>query len=112
MIPGRRVALAAATLHADHLLVEADGGGVLHGLIGERSDQIFGQDLGKSGHVVDVFLGIQRGQLAAELGQRVDDLGLHLPHARVEGPEQARGSAADDRQIVDVVVRRARLCHR
>ena len=51
-----------------HRLVE------LRRLLGERFHEILREHLRKAGDVEDVFLGIERGELAAELRQRVDDL--------------------------------------
>ena len=72
-------------------------------LLGQRLHEILRQHLRKAGDVEDVLLGIQRGELAAELRQRVDDLRRRSSHAGVERSEDARRAAADDRDVGEFV---------
>ena len=66
-------------------------------------DEVLGQDLGVAGDVEDPLLRIERRELAAELGQRVDDARAGLAHAGPEGGRQAHRAGADDRDVADVV---------
>ena len=72
-------------------------------LLLERLDQIFGQNLRESAHVEDVFLGVERRELAAELGKGIDDLGGRATHSGIKRGEQPRRTAADDRDVGDRV---------
>ncbi len=63
------------------------------------SREIFGKDLRKSGHIVNVFLGIQREQLSAKLGQAVDDATRHAAQSGIKRGEQSARAAADDRNV-------------
>ena len=62
----------------------------LERLLGQRAHEILRQDLRKAADVEDVLLGIEGGELPAELRQRVDDLRRHAAHAGVEEGEEAR----------------------
>ena len=55
--------------------------------------------VGKPGDVEDRLLRVHRGDLAAELGQRVDHRHPQPAEARVVGGEQARGACADDKEV-------------
>src|SRR5690349_21509358 len=74
-------------LEADHVLAEVDRLAELRLLFGELLHEILGEDLRKTGDVEDVFLGVQRRELSAELRQRVDDLRRRLAHAGIEQSE-------------------------
>jgi hypothetical protein len=82
-----------------YLLPEADDRVVLHGLIDEVAREVLGQDPGEAGDVVDVLLRVERGELAAEDLERVDELDGHLPHAGVKRGEEAGRAAADDEDV-------------
>ena len=56
-----------------------------------------------AGHVEDPLLRIQRRELAAELGQRVDDARGRLAHAGPERGGEAHRAGADDRDVADLV---------
>ena len=68
----------------------------------ELGDQVLGQHARKAPHIVDILLGIERGELAAQLGQRVNDLGAHLAQPGVERPKEARGAAANNSEVVEI----------
>jgi hypothetical protein len=51
---------------------------LLEGLPAVQLDEVLGQDLGVTGDVEDPLLRIERRELAAELGQRVDDARARL----------------------------------
>ena len=56
------------------------------------------------------FSGIERHELAAERGKRVDDPRRGAAHARVEGREEAGGPSADDRDVLQVLLCHVRSC--
>src|SRR5258708_29721670 len=68
-------------------------------MLGEPLHEILCQDLGKSRDVEDVFLGIERGQLAAHLIEVVDQAVRSAAHAGIEGGEQAGRACSDDDDI-------------
>src|SRR5260221_8897107 len=49
-----------------------------------RSHEVPGLDLREARDVVDVLVGVERGELAARLGEAVHDLHLHRAQAGVE----------------------------
>ena len=57
----------------------------------------------KSRDVEDVLLGVQRGELAPQLGQGVDDSRRRAAHASIEQREQAGGTPADDGDVANFV---------
>ena len=85
---------------AQYFLHQADRRRKARSLNDHLGGQVAGQDFGKARHVVDVFFGIEGGQLAAEFGQAVNDLGLHLAHSGIECAEQTDRAAADNGHIV------------
>ena len=91
-------------VEVDDLLVQGQRRAVLHHLLGEVGDQVAGVDFGVAGHVEDVLFGVQCGELPAELGQAVYDFGLHAAQARVVGRVLADRPAADDGDVVYVVL--------
>ena len=99
-------AIAIAPLQSHDFLAEVYLGLPLAELLGHALDQVLGQHLGESGDVEDVFLGIQRGELAAELIERIDDPERRAAHARVETREHAGRAGSDDGDIFEVG------CHR
>jgi hypothetical protein len=56
-----------------HLLLEHNVGAELRALLDEVGGQVPGQHAGQAADVVDVLLGVQRHQLAAEFRQRIDN---------------------------------------
>src|SRR5262249_31274266 len=79
-----------------HLLAEVDVGAVLEALLGAAVDEVLGQDLRVAGDVVDVLLRVDRGDLAAELFQALDDADGSVAMARVvRGGETGRAGAED-----------------
>src|SRR4051794_29539536 len=68
-------------------------------------DKIFRQHSGKSNDVVDVLLGVNRGQRATWFLQGVEDLGAGSAQTGIECRELARRTGSDDRDVVDVVSR-------
>jgi len=91
--------LAVFLFEGDHALVEVHRRPKLRGLLSERLNQVFGQNLRESGDVEDVLLGVKRRELAAKLRQRIDDLRAHAPHASIKPCEKTGRPAADDRDI-------------
>ena len=77
---------------------------LLERLLAQLLDEVLGQHSRVAGHVEDPLLRIQRGELAAELGQRVDDARAGLAHAGPEGRATGpTGPGADDRDVADLV---------
>jgi len=72
-------------------------------LLGQRADQVPGENFRKAGNVEDELLGIERRELAAKFRQRVDDLRRGAPHSGIEQSEDPGGTAADDGEIANVV---------
>ena len=87
----------------DHPLSEKRPRAELARLRGELDHQVLRENLREATDVEDVLLGIQRFQLSAELGQRVDDARGGAAHAGVELGEQSRRPAADDGEVCDLV---------
>ena len=65
----------------------------------EVGDEVAGLDRGVGGDVVDGFLGVEGGALAADFGEGVDEKGAQLEHAALEGGEEADGACADDGDV-------------
>src|SRR5687768_17075290 len=84
-------------------LAEVRGLLELRGLVAQRLHQVLREHLRIARDVEDVFLGVERGQLAAQLGERVDDLRRRTPHSGVEEREEPRGPAADDGDVLHLV---------
>ena len=72
-------------------------------LLAQLVDEVLGEDPPVAGHVEDPLLRIQRRELAAELGQRVDDARGRLAHAGPERGGEAHRAGADDRDVADLV---------
>ena len=68
-------------------------------LVGEIPHQLLRQNARVARHIEDVFLRVQRGELAAKLGQGINDLGRGTAHAGVKQGKQPSGAAADDGQV-------------
>ena len=94
----------AVLLEGDDALVEMHGCAELLGLLELPRHEILREHPRKPGDVKDVLLRVQGGQLAAGLGQRVDDLRRHAAHAGVEKGEEARGAGADNRDVLEFVL--------
>jgi len=75
----------------------------LEGLLGHPLHEVLGEHLRETGHVEDVLLGVQRGELAAHLVEVVDQTAGGTAHARVERAEQPGRAGADNRDIFDVL---------
>ena len=71
----------------------------LRRLLNQRVHQVLGQDFGESTHVEDVFLGVKRRQLPAELRQCIHYLSGGAPHAGIKRGEQPGRTAANDRDV-------------
>src|SRR4029077_18315494 len=71
----------------------------LRRLLDERVDQILRQDLRESPGIEDVLLGVERGELPAQLRQGVDDPRRRTAHSRIKGGEQSGGTAANDGDV-------------
>ena len=110
---GARAQVALVGVQDDEVVLPRDrvGRGLqMHGhvelldrLLAVQLDEVLGQDLGVAGNVEDPLLRIERRELAAELGQRVDDARAGLAHAGPEGRGQAHRPRADHRDVADVV---------
>ena len=113
-LPSSRVIVTSSSA-----LVEPGGGAVeqvlrLGGvrLLDERVDEIAALDRGEARDVEDLLLRIHRGDLAAQLRERVDDGDAETAEAGVVGGEQPGRARADDRQVGVVVWHGATLPHR
>src|SRR5258708_11161544 len=95
--------MIVALVEPDDLVSEVDGLAEPPVLVDELVDEVLRQDRRNAGDVEDVLLGIERGQLPAGLGERVDDLCADLSHAGVEQAKESRGPGADDRDIANFV---------
>ena len=76
---------------------------LLERLHAQHLDQVSGEHLRMAGDVEDPLLGIERGQLAAELGQRVDHPRGCLAHAGPERRAHPDRAGADHRDVADLV---------
>ncbi len=65
------------------ILIQLDRGMILHGLLHQIRDEVFAQNLGEAGHVVDELVRVQGRDLAPEVGLAVDDLRPESPEASV-----------------------------
>jgi hypothetical protein len=81
---------------AGHNLAEVSRRAKLQSLLSHVADQVLGQHLGKAGNVENVFLGVQRHELATQCRKRIDDAGRGAAHAGIEGGKQAGRASADD----------------
>ena len=80
---------------------------LLERLLAHQLDQILGQHLGVTGYVEDPLLWVERGQLASELRERVDDPRGGLSHACPEGgahPDRPGADHGDVANLVDVLL--------
>ena len=80
-----------------HRLVE------LRRLRAEFLYQVLGQNPGEARNVEDELLRIERGELATQFRQGVDELRRRAAHAGVEEAEDPGGAAADDRDLAEFV---------
>ena len=74
-------------------------GAVLQPLLDHAVDVLLAVDLREAGDVEDVLLGVDRGDLAAELLEALDDAAARLAMAGVVRGREARGPGADDRDV-------------
>ena len=74
-------------------------GAVLQPLLDHAVDVLLAADLREAGDVEDVLLGVDGGDLAAELLEALDDAAARLAMAGVVGGGEARGPGADDRDV-------------
>jgi hypothetical protein len=88
-----------------HLLAEARLCPVLQALLGHLAHEIAGPDPGKTRHVIDELLGVERGELASYFFQAVDQLGRDPAHPGVEESELSGGAATDHGEIEECVQR-------
>jgi hypothetical protein len=86
-------------LQVNHVLIEVPLRAELSGLVGQLPGEVLGQYAGVPSDIEDVFLGVQGGELAAKLRQRVHNLGADPPHSGIEQREQPGGPRADDRDV-------------
>jgi hypothetical protein len=71
-------------LERDDVLIQVRAVVELVYLLPERLDQVLGQNLRESTDIEDVFLGVERRELAAELGKGVYDLGGRATHSGIK----------------------------
>src|SRR5438046_763526 len=90
-------------LQARHGLAQVDPRLPLQRLLGKAPHQVLGEDLGDARDVEDVLLGVERGQLAARLIERVDQAERGPAHPGIEARKEAGGAGADDGDIFDVL---------
>src|SRR5438067_4291957 len=94
----------------DHL-AQAHLGVVLAGLLDQLVDQLLAVHLGEAGDVEDVLLGVDRGNLAAELLEALDDPDAGIAMAAVVGGGKAGRAAADDGDVGDLLCAHGRDLH-
>jgi hypothetical protein len=75
---------------------------LLQGLAAQLLDEVLRQHLRVAGDVEDPLLGIQRGELAADLRQGIDDARGRLAHAGPERGRQPDRAGADDGDVADL----------
>ena len=85
-------------------------GAVMRRLLDERVDEHLTLDRRESGDVVDLLLGVQRGDLAAECGQGIHHRDRHAPEPGVVSRIEAGRTGADDEEVV-VAAARLRSSH-
>src|SRR2546429_370927 len=101
----QRLAILLCALEADHLLRKMHRRLPLQSLLRHPLHQVFGENLREAGNVEDVFLGVERGQLAADLIQVIDQPVGRATHAGIKRREQTRRAGADDGDIFRVLHR-------
>ena len=87
-----------------HLLAQAHLGAVLEALLGAELDEPRAEDLRMAGDVVDVLLGVDRRDLAAELLQALDDPDGRVPVAGVVRGREPDGARSEDGDVDDAVL--------
>src|SRR3954451_8228172 len=96
-------------LESGDVLVEVRLVVELRCLLDQRLHQILRQNLRETSDVEDVLLGIERGELSAQLRKRVNDLRLRPPHSGIKRGEQPGGTAANDRDVCYLVGHRREI---
>ena len=81
------------------LLARGGRSAVRGGLGGEAADQVAPGDRREAGDVVDLLLGVHRGDLAADLGQRVDHGDGQAADAGVVGAVEPDRPGPDDEDV-------------
>ena len=77
---------------------------LLDRLLAQLLDEVLGDDPREPGHVVDPLLGIERRELAPELGQRVHDPRAGLAHAGPERRDHPDRPGTDDGDVAYLAV--------
>ena len=93
------LALALDALERLDSLAQQRLGAVLQPLLDHAVDVLLAADLREAGDVEDVLLGVDGGDLPAELLEALDDAAARLAMAGVVGGGEARGPGADDRDV-------------
>src|ERR1044072_7503716 len=93
------LAVVVGAAQPDHLFREVHRRLPAESLLRESFHQVLREDLRKARDVEDVFLGIQRGELAADLVEVVDQAMRGAAHPRIERGEQTGRAGADDDDI-------------
>jgi hypothetical protein len=78
-------------------------GAELQALFHAEVDELLTEDLGMARDVVDVFLGIDGGDLAAELAEALDDADRRVAVACVVRGRKSYRPRADNRDVADAV---------
>ena len=94
------VKISSPEIELAHLLAQQKVGAVLEALLGAEVDERLALDLRMAGDVVDVLLGIDRRDLAAELLEAFEDADGRLAMPGVVGGREPDGPGADDRDVV------------
>ena len=113
LVGADREELLAVLAHAFqrlHLLAEQHLGAVLEPLLGAELDQLRAEDLRVAGDVVDVLLRVDRGDLAAELLEALDDSNRGIAMAGVVRSRQARRACSEDGDVGDAVIAHGVKC--
>src|SRR6266566_6054793 len=90
-------------LECDHVLIEVRLEMELRCLFDERVHHVLGQNLGEAADIEDVFLGVQRRELTAQLRQGVDNARRCPAHPSVKSGEQSGWTAADNGDVCNLV---------
>ena len=101
------LAVGADPLEVLDLLAEVDVGPELEALLDAEVDERLALDLRVPGDVVDVLLGIDGRDLAAELSEALDDPHGAVAVPAVVGRSETHRPAADDRDVDDLVLAHA-----
>ena len=86
-----------------HLFAEMDVGAELQSLFYAKVDELLTEDLRMARDVINMLLGIDGGDLAAELAEALDDADRRVSVARVVGGREPHRPGADDRDVANAL---------